>query len=774
MEHKATNFIPKSFLYSRRTVRLLCLTVQILFMFAGCSRDPLVRKQKFIEEGDRYFAHEKIPEALLTYGRALQLDPKSAAVHYRVAKCQLKLENWASAYRELELTVALEPQNWPAHMDLGKLLLAGDRAPDAKDQAKLILGSNPGNLGAQILLSEADAKLGNLKDALQEAADAVSSSPNEATTYLNLAAIQQVASAFREAETNLLKAQSLSPASELPPMALGKFYQEQMRWPDAEKAFRSAMIAAPKDPAPRAALAEMYLAQGQNTLAEKVLLETKAQLSNDPAAYRILGAYYLGQGDTSKALTEFASLTKEHPADLRVRKSYVQLLIVTHQLDEASRLTGDILKISPQDSDALILKGEIFLQNGKPDDALLTLQQAIKDAPANAIAHFQLGMAQMAKGNANQAESEWREAVRMNPHLAEAWIALGTNAIQRRDWSALEQIAGKLKKIAPQAPGGYLFHATARINQGDAASAEADLVQLIQVSHQSPMAYAKLGQLRASQKRWGEAENFYHEALNRDPDFLDAIRGTVDLEFGRGKPAEALQFVQAKIDRKPGNAALYLIQGDLYLREKRLVDAERSFARCIELDNRNLAGFTKLGQVQQALGNTSGALTNYQRAIAIAPNNSGLYTAMGVAYEGLGNWQEAQAAYQRALAIQPDDALPANNLAYLMLEHGGNVNVALTLAQAARRGLPNLPNSADTLGWAYFQNGAYSLAGALLEEAVKGAPSNAAYRYHLGMTYQKLNDSKRARSEFEKSIRLGPHAPSAEKASHALSELSGD
>jgi Flp pilus assembly protein TadD len=124
------------------------------------------------------------------------------------------------------------------------------------------------------------------------------------------------------------------------------------------------------------------------------------------------------------------------------------------------------------------------------------------------------------------------------------------------------------------------------------------------------------------------------------------------------------------------------------------------------------------------------------------------------------------------LALEPEQALAANNLAYLMIEHGGNVNMALTLAQTARRGLPDVPNSADTLGWAYFQNGAYSVAVALLEKAVKGAPSNAIYRYHLGATYQKLNDSERARTEFEKSIRLDPKAPSAEKASHALSELS--
>jgi hypothetical protein len=41
------------------------------------------------------------------------------------------------------------------------------------------------------------------------------------------------------------------------------------------------------------------------------------------------------------------------------------------------------------------------------------------------------------------------------------------------------------------------------------------------------------------------------------------------------------------------------------------------------------------------------------------------------------------------------------------------------------------------------------------------------------MTYNKLNDAKRARNEFQKSIDLDPKAPSAEKSSRALSELDG-
>jgi predicted Zn-dependent protease len=185
---------------------------------------------------------------------------------------------------------------------------------------------------------------------------------------------------------------------------------------------------------------------------------------------------------------------------------------------------------------------------------------------------------------------------------------LGTTASQRKDWTNLESIGVQLKKISPQSPGGYLFRATARFNQGDPVNAEADLNQLVQGSPENPMGYAKLGQLRAAQKRWSEAEHFYQEALKRAPDYPDAVQGMVDLDLRREKPAEALQFIQTQIDRDPSNAALYLLQGQSYVQEKRLTDAERSFSRCIELDKQNLNAFILLAQVDQAQGHPAEAI----------------------------------------------------------------------------------------------------------------------------------------------------------------------
>jgi tetratricopeptide (TPR) repeat protein len=98
--------------------------------------------------------------------------------------------------------------------------------------------------------------------------------------------------------------------------------------------------------------------------------------------------------------------------------------------------------------------------------------------------------------------------------------------------------------------------------------------------------------------------------------------------------------------------------------------------------------------------------------------------------------------------------------------------VALSLAQIARKGLPNSPNSADTLGWAYYRNSAYSVAVPLLEQAIRQEPRNQVYRYHLALAYQHLSDARRAKVELERAINLDPKSLVADEARQSLIQIS--
>src|SRR6266478_4273818 len=226
----------------------------------------------------------------------------------------------------------------------------------------------------------------------------------------------------------------------------------------------------------------------------------------------------------------------------------------------------------------------------------------------------------------------------------------------------------------------------------------------------------------------------------------------------------AIRLIQTQLERTPDNSPLYFLLGQALLRNGRPGEAAQALTRATELDKQNVGALVLLGRAQASRGDTDLAISNYQHAIELVPNNVRLYVDLAGLYELQGDWLKAESLYQKVLSIQPDDAYAANNLAYLMLEHGGNINVALTLAQTARRGLQGMPNSADTLGWAHYHNGAFSAAAPLLEEAVRKVPSNSTYLYHLGLIYAKLKDDSRARDLFERAISIDPKSPIAERA----------
>ena len=95
--------------------------------------------------------------------------------------------------------------------------------------------------------------------------------------------------------------------------------------------------------------------------------------------------------------------------------------------------------------------------------------------------------------------------------------------------------------------------------------------------------------------------------------------------------------------------------------------------------------------------------------------------------------------------LKSNFAPAANNLAYNYAQHGGNLDVALGLAQKAREANPNDPGIADTLGWIHYKKGTYATAVALLKESnEKFKGQNPTVLYHLGLAYDKSGEEKLA------------------------------
>lgn len=750
----------------------LALALGVAFTSNGCTFDPNKRKLKLLSRADSYAAARKCAEASIVYANALQIDARFVEAHYGMAKCALRNSNWSLAYRELSVTVDLQPNNLPARLDLAQLLAIGGKSSEARIQALAVLNQDPTQSKAAMVLAQADNALGSYDDAIREAQTALRLDPTSTAPYLNIALLE-IKKDPNAAEMHLAQALAIDPKSEPALMALASLHQSQQRWAAAEKDLSAAIEIAPKSPSPRRALASLYLRRHQETSAERVFIDAKQQAPDDPGMYRMLADFYVAQGRNVQALAEFAELCAQHQKDLEIRKTYVQLLLSNHRIDEAATLNAEILKNAPFDSQALITSGQIDIEQGRFDDGAKVLERALKSAPEDAGGHYYLGVAYEQKRNGNQAEMQWREAVRLRPDMIAAWRSLASTAIRRADWSGLGLIADQMKNRFPHDTEGYALHATARMNQGDAITAERDLKQLISLFPKSASGYVGLAQLCVYQKRWNEAESLFRSGLTQEPGSLHAIRGLLNLYLAKNELPKASDLVRGALDRDPHNSELYVLQAEAHLRANQQGPAGLSLLRSLQIDNHNINAWILLARLQASLDRIDDAIANYRQAIDLAPKNASLHVLIGGLYEAQKNWQQAQDSYRKALDLQPEDAVAANNLAYLLLEHGGDPNTALALAQTARRASPDQSSIADTLGWAYYRVGAYSAAEPLLQEAARKSGKNLTYHYHLGLTYRQMKDSARARAEFNRVISLDPQSSVAEDARQALTNASG-
>jgi tetratricopeptide (TPR) repeat protein len=763
-------FFAKEIVMTNLRLSALLTLCAVFVTFPGCSRDPSVNKQKYFESGNRYFEQGKYDEAGLQFVKALKIDPNFAAAHYQLAQTYIHLQAWPGAKGELQRTVELDPTNVKAQFELGNLLVAARSFAEAQAVADGLLKNAPDNVNAHVLKASLEFAQNDRDAAIQELQNAIALDATRPELYVHLAELQS-AKHTPIAESTLKKALEIDPKFVPAIESLATLYQNTSRSSEAENLLKQAIELEPKNLQLRQQLARVYLSQDRKADAEQVMIRAKKDLGGEGHLYRVLGEYYVSVGEVDKASTEFAALSKQYPQDLNLRQDYIALLLQQNKIEEASQLNDEILKANPKNPGSQMLRGRILNLRGQFKEAIDILQAALKDEPNHAGGHYELGLALSRTGNLERAEEEWREAVKLEPRLTDAQLAVAQIALTKGDHDLLSHAAEQIIQSLPSDPRGYIFRAEAESRSGQGAAADADFSKAIQVAPQNPLGYSAMGGWLFKHDKLQEARKYYEQSLDHDPNYLDALNGVVAIFIQQKQNMKAQERVRQQIVKAPANDAFYALLGGLQAVGKDLPGAQASLEKAISLNPNNLGTLLLLSNVERAQGSTDKALATAYQSIEQHPKSVAGYFLAGSLEESRGNWQKAESLYQRALQVEPNYPPVANNLAYGMLEHNENTDIALSLAQIARQRMPESSSAADTLAWVYYQKGIYEFAVDLLREALQKAPDNATYHYHLGMVYQKRNNTVEAKKHLHRALEISPHHPDADKIREALNQM---
>jgi tetratricopeptide (TPR) repeat protein len=202
---------------------------------------------------------------------------------------------------------------------------------------------------------------------------------------------------------------------------------------------------------------------------------------------------------------------------------------------------------------------------------------------------------------------------------------------------------------------------------GDLDAAEQLYLQLLAAEHDHPDAVHLLGFLRHQQGRDGEALALIDAALERRPDWVEALsnRGTILAKLKR--PEESLASYDRAIAVNPDQAELYYGRGNALRNLGRNDEAVASYDRALALKPDYAQAHHNRGNALRDLNRYAEALASCDRALAADPVYAGAWNARGVCLQHLGRHDEAIASFDKALAIAPQFAEAHHNrgLAYL-------------------------------------------------------------------------------------------------------------
>jgi tetratricopeptide (TPR) repeat protein len=743
-----------------------------LIGLAACHVDPNVRKQKYYDSGMRYSAQGKYNEAAIQFSNALKSDKNFAEAHLGLARAYVHVGQYGGAYAELTKAVSLQPSNFSARIELGNLLIAAGNVNGAQEQANSAAALQPDAADLHALLSAIAMRKGQTEQARKELQRAIALDPQRSEFHEDLALIDAKDPANSgSVEDELKRAVSLDSKSVEPRLILAGFYAKAARWADAEKAIRDAIAVDSKSPQAREALAQVFLRQGDQGKAEEVLRAAANDFAKDQKNSSIVADYYERTGQFDKSKSEFAALAGKYPNNLQFQEGYVRSLLQIKDYATAGSVISGLLKKSPSDPHLLALNGIVLLHDGRAEDAVSALQSAAREYPDDTFNLFWLGKAAVAKRDYALGEKSFRRVVDLAPSRIDALEELANIATQRGDMQLLSEVADKTIKGAPRFPLAYVWQANAEINRNETDDAESSLKMAMSIAPQNATPYLMLGELRLHQNKYPEGVTLVEQALQLDPNSIEAMRILVAYDLSQKHPEKALARINAQIAKSPQSGRFYGMLSQLQAQAGNLEAASAAAQKAVQLNSADPLDVLLYAQIATQRGEVANAVAAWQKWSAAHPTDAGALALLGMLEESRGNRSQAELYYKKSLQIRPGQPVAANNLAYMMLQNGGNVDVALSLAQIAQRGMQGSTSAADTLAWAYYHKGAYAFARDLLEDAVKKEPNNPTLQFHLGMVYSELADKNKAALHLKRAIILAPTSSSGRDAKTALEAL---
>jgi len=210
-------------------------------------------------------------------------------------------------------------------------------------------------------------------------------------------------------------------------------------------------------------------------------------------------------------------------------------VILLHRIGESEQaitVTATTLK-APKAASKALRKGMDLAKKNRPEEAIASLQEAVRLDPEFAFAWSELGKLQMENGHAGEAHQSLESAAKAEPRWPEPYLHLALLAVRSDNWKEVADVTDRVLQLDSfEYPQAFFLNAVANYNlkRPEAAEKSARSAEKLDTRHQFPQIECLLGTILAERHRYAEAADEFRNYLMRAPRAGDAAMVRMQLD----------------------------------------------------------------------------------------------------------------------------------------------------------------------------------------------------------------------------------------------------
>lgn len=434
---------------------------------------------------------------------------------------------------------------------------------------------------------------------------------------------------------------------------------------------------------------------------------------------------------------------------------------------EAAAAFSEAIRIAPNDSDALLGRGEAFINQGAHSLASVDIQRVLALEPNNARAHYFSGRIADASAANDAAIAAYSEALRLDPEMLAGYLSRALALIEAGRHDEALNDANVAVRLDPQS--SYWARGIVHFRRREFDLAKSNLEAAIAADPDDHIAIVWLGNVLHAEGDYRAAAAEYRRAISIRPNagYLENLGGSLRLGGEADAAREAYQRAIALSPDRPDS--LYWL-GEMDRAVGHNDEALDNFERALAINARHFSARLGAARSLRALRRYSESIGRYSGLLADHPERGDLWRERGHVHYEASEFPASVSDYTEAARLMPDNASVILDRAWAH-NYLGNFSAAAADAERALSTDPNSVHAHLVLGNARLNTHAYSDAVSSFDRVLSLENDNVDALASRGITRLRLHDFTGAIRDVDRALVLQPGHVTAVVGKCAVSAL---